>query len=65
MKRWISLSLCSIGLLAALPLSVHAEEIDKANCTFKGKPLYGKVKIVESFPDIKVQVVESFPDVRV
>ena len=34
-----------------------------------GKPekckLFGKIQIVDSFPDVKVQVVESFPDIRV
>ena len=34
-----------------------------SNCSFKGKKLYGKVQIVNSFPDIKVQVVSSFPGV--
>lgn len=28
-------------------------------------PLYGKVQIVESFPDLKVQIVESFADLDV
>lgn len=36
-----------------------------SSCTYKGIPLYGKVKIVESFPDIKVKVVEGFPDLNV
>ena len=27
--------------------------------------IYGKIQIVESFPDYKVQVVDSFPDLRV
>ena len=40
-------------------------KIDFENCTFNGSPLYGKVKIVESFPDIKVQIVDSFPDLKV
>ncbi|PJZ42218.1 hypothetical protein CH370_08275 [Leptospira kmetyi] len=35
------------------------------DCTFKGKKLYGKIKVVTSFPDVKVQVVNSFPDLRV
>ncbi|HLW33918.1 MAG TPA: hypothetical protein VKX40_16780 [Aequorivita sp.] len=35
------------------------------NCEFKKIPLYGKVKFVESFPDIKIQFVESFPDIKV
>jgi len=40
------------------------EKIDP-DCTFKGKKMYGKVKIVESFPDYKVKVVTSFPDLKV
>ncbi len=35
----------------------------------KGKPdrcnLYGRIQIVEAFPDVKVQVVKAFPDIRV
>jgi hypothetical protein len=38
--------------------------VDK-NCTFNGKKLYGKIKFVENFPDIKVQIVENFPDLKV
>jgi hypothetical protein len=34
-------------------------------CTFKGKKLWGKVQVVEHFPDFKVQVVEHFPDLKV
>ncbi len=36
-----------------------------SQCRFNGKRLYGKVKVVDSFPDIKVQVVRSFPDLKV
>ena len=36
-----------------------------ADGTFKGIPLWGKVKIVNAFPDIKVQVVDAFPDLKV
>ena len=46
-----------------------ADGIDKQNCTFtkdgKTFKLYGKVQIVNSFPDIKVQIVDSFSDVDV
>ena len=35
----------------------------------KGKPskckLYGKIKFVKSFPDVKVKIVTSFPDIKV
>lgn len=39
--------------------------IDFDSCTFNGIQLYGKVKFVDSFPDIKVQIVDSFPDLKV
>lgn len=36
-----------------------------SSCSFKGIPLHGKVKVVNSFADIKVKVVESFEDLKV
>ncbi len=39
--------------------------LDKKNCTYHGMKLYGKIKIVENFPDIKVKIVENFPDLKV
>jgi hypothetical protein len=36
-----------------------------AGCMYKGKKLYGKVQIVDYFPDIKVQIVDYFPDLKV
>jgi hypothetical protein len=36
-----------------------------SGCMFKGKKLYGKVQIVDYFPDIKVQIVDYFPDLKV
>ncbi len=35
------------------------------NCTYNGIPLYGKVKVVDSFEDIKVKVVNNFEDLKV
>ena len=35
------------------------------DCTLKRHKLYGKVKIVTTFPDLKVQVVKAFPDLKV
>jgi len=32
---------------------------------YNGIRLAGKVRVVDSFPDIRVQVVDSFPDLRV
>lgn len=38
---------------------------DNSDCYLKGHRLYGRVQIVDSFPDLKVQVVSSFPDLKV
>ncbi len=48
-----------------LTLIAFAGKVNKSDCTFKGKKLYGKVQVVTSFPDIKVQEVSSFPDLKV
>jgi hypothetical protein len=45
--------------------SVHEKSEIDSDCTYKGFKLYGKIQVVESFPDIKVQIVESFPDLKV
>ncbi len=36
-----------------------------SSCSYNGIPLYGKVKFVDSFADIKVQYVSSFADLKV
>lgn len=38
---------------------------NEATCTYSGIRLYGKVKVVTSFADLKVKIVESFPDLEV
>jgi hypothetical protein len=38
---------------------------DATSCTVKGKQLYGKIKQVDNFEDIKVQIVPAFPDLKV
>ena len=53
---------------ALMAVTVMADDviIDKDNCTITKDgqtfPLYGKVKIVESFEDIKVKIVDAFED---
>jgi hypothetical protein len=42
-----------------------ASAADAGDCAVKGVRLYGKVKVVESFPDLRVQVVDSFPGLKV
>jgi len=49
----------------SIPVFMPDEKIDFENCTYKEFPLYGKIKFVNSFPDIKVKIVESFPDIKV
>jgi hypothetical protein len=39
--------------------------LDKVACTWKGKRLYGKVKYVTAFPDVKVKVVTALPDLEI
>ncbi len=51
------------SLLAELS-DVSDKKVSK-DCTYKGKVLKGKVKVVSSFPDFKVKIVESFPDLKV
>ena len=47
-------------------LSINAVNAGKlSSCQFKGIALYGKVKFVDSFADIKIQIVNSFPDLKV
>lgn len=47
------------------PRPVPADAKIGADCTFKGKKLYGKVQVVEHFADFQVKVVDHFPDLNV
>lgn len=65
MKRIFTLLFCfAIAICAAADV-----KIDKENCTItkdgKTYKLYGKVKIVDSFEDIKVKIVDSFEDMDI
>ena len=55
-----------ISIVFALSAIASDVKIDKEHCTItkdgKTYPLYGKVKIVDSFEDIKVKIVDSFED---
>ena len=73
MKKTLILALL---VLLSLPIVAQSKDkkpgLNKENCTFVTKDgktfnLYGKVKIVENFPDQcgKIKLVESFPDVKV
>jgi len=64
MRRLIVLVVVFAAVALAAPAQA-GDKVDKASCTFKGFKLYGKIKVVEAFPDLKVQVVEAFPDLKV
>jgi len=44
--------------------ALQEKPVDK-NCQCKGFKLYGRVKVVTDFPDLKVKIVENFPDLKV
>jgi hypothetical protein len=54
-----------INLLALLSFGCKSQDINPYNCTFKGKKLYGKVKIVNSNADFKVRVVDYSEDISI
>ena len=66
MKRLLSVLFCLVFALCSYAADV---KIDKKNCTFtkdgKTYKLYGKVKIVDNFEDIKVKLVDNFEDVDI
>lgn len=62
--RPILQALLGTAILTLFSSAVFADKIGP-DCTYKGKKLYGKVKFVESFPDIKIKIVDSFPDLKV
>lgn len=59
--RTVGAVLAALFLLLA-PLSARRIGSD---CTYKGKKLWGKVKVVNSSPDLKVKIVRSLPDLKV
>lgn len=62
LKKNMSIAAAAAVLIFLPPLQARTVESD---CTFKGHKLYGKIKVVTSFADIKVKVVTSFPDIKV
>lgn len=64
--KWFCLLMITIGLIFLIsPLSLARTKIDPDQCSYNGIPLYGKVKFVESFPDLEIEFVDSFPDLEV
>ena len=46
-------------------IEMQYQQADNEGCYYKAHRLYGKIRIVDSFPDLKIQVVTSFPDLKV
>lgn len=46
-------------------IAMTAADNPVAGCRCKNTPLFGKVKVVDSYPDFKVKVVDAFPDLKV
>ena len=65
MKKLFVLSVMVLFVSSLVGISLYAGKISKSGCIFKGKKMYGKVKVVDSFPDFKVKVVSSFADLHV
>lgn len=65
MKRLLTIIFCFAIAICATAADV---KIDKENCTItkdgKTYKLYGKVKIVDSFEDIKIKIVDHFEGVK-
>lgn len=62
MKKTLTLLFALLMLMTCATVSAGKISSDGY---FNGIKLCGKVKVVDSFPDIKVQVVNSFPDLKV
>lgn len=67
-----------LWLLGAAPVEAHSPEPAELaaplpsmgtgniqDCSFRGIKLAGKVKVVDSFPDIRIKAVSRFPDLKV
>jgi hypothetical protein len=63
-KPWSYWLVLALPLLLTPPASANPY-FDRANCTYQGKPLYGRVQIVDSLADIKVKIVSDHPDLPV
>ena len=68
LNRFLSsfeITLVFILFFSNASLSQDNNKIDFESCTYNDFPLHGKIKFVDSFPDITIQIVESFPDLKV
>ena len=64
MRKWIQLALLVLCFFCLSGAALAASAVTPDGY-FNGIRLAGKVRVVDSFPDIRVQVVSAFPDLRV
>jgi hypothetical protein len=66
MKRPAFMAVVVAGMcaLASADAPVPTGKVS-SDCSFGGKKLYGKVKVVDHFADFKVKRVDHFPDLKV
>ena len=64
MRKWIQLALLVLYFFCLSGAALAASAVTPDGY-FNGIRLAGKVRVVDSFPDIRVQVVSAFPDLCV
>jgi hypothetical protein len=55
----------ALAFVESTTVSAPEDKTVGKDCTCQGKKLYGKIKFVENFPDLKIKFVENFPDLKV
>ncbi|WP_202804462.1 hypothetical protein [Baaleninema simplex] len=66
-KRYRAIAIgvaCLVFLFAGFARGATGN-VDAETCTANGFSLFGKVRVVESFPDLTVKIVDAFPDLNV
>lgn len=64
-RRSFALILRIMRLIAILTLLLVSTGLAQSKMPEAAKIVYGKIQVVDSFPDYKVKVVTSFPDLKV
>jgi hypothetical protein len=54
-----------LGLILAAILFICATTDKITDCTYKGKKLHGRVRVVDFNPDFKVRIVDANEDLKV
>jgi len=63
-RGWIAILFCTVAGTLAVDGAARKSPV-AADCSVNGHALYGRIQIVDAFPDVKVQRVKHFEDLRV